>query len=60
MIFVYMIAAVISFYVLHFLLSLFNVHLLDNGLETVYLLLTVIIGILVYIASLLQQSNKRN
>ncbi|MGM1020162.1 MAG: hypothetical protein ACQEXV_06350 [Bacillota bacterium] len=54
MLYLYMIVSLIVFYVLVFILSLFNIHII-KGDELIYILLVMIIGILIYIAETLDE-----
>lgn len=47
MVYLYMLVGLIVFYVVVFILSLFNIHII-KGDETIYILLVLIIGILLY------------
>jgi len=55
MIVIYIFATVIIFYALNAVLSLFSIYLVNGDFETLYLLLSIIIGILLYISSLLKK-----
>ncbi|MGW8956046.1 hypothetical protein [Paenibacillus sp. NPDC055715] len=54
MVHLYMLVSLIMFYVLVFILSLFNIHII-KGDELIYILLVMIIGILIYIAETLDE-----
>ncbi len=54
MVYLYMFLSIVIFYVVGFILSLFNMHVIV-GDETIYLLLVIIIGVLVYIAETLDE-----
>lgn len=58
MVYLYMFVSLIVFYVLVFILSLFNIHVI-KGDEQISILLVMIIGILIYIAETLDEKNNK-
>lgn len=54
MVYLYMLVSLIVFYLVVFILSLFNIHII-KGDETTYILLVLIIGILLH-----NSENKKN
>lgn len=60
MLVIYIFATVIIFYALNAVLSLFSIYLVNGDFETLYLLLSIIIGILLYISSVLKKYISRS
>jgi len=54
MVYLYMFLSIVVFYAVGFVLSLFNINVIA-GDETIYILLVLIIGVLVYIAETLNE-----